>query len=464
MKPLPLIEVTKAVNGRLLSGTTESRVTGVSIDSRAIREGDLFFAFPGKRVDGHNFVEQALRKGAIGAVVSKRVPIKTEKPLILVEDTLKALQDLARYYRSILSVPVVAVTGSTGKTTTKDLIAAVLGVRYQVHKTEGNQNNEIGLPLTILRATNHHQLIVVELAMRARGEIAELAEISKPCVGVITNIGKTHLEKLGSQAEIAEAKGELLAFLPPDGCAVLNGEDPWQRFLANRVPGEVIFYGEDEEFPVRAQDVKLRGLEGIDFLLQTPAGKASCFLPLPGKHNLLNALAAASVGHWFGLAAEEIREGLVKARVTGMRLEVKKGIRGSRIIDDTYNASPDSVKAALQLLAAVGEKRRAIAVLGDMYELGPYEVPGHREVGETAASLHIDYLFTVGTLAEEIAQGARAKGMPSERIRSFADKQEVLAFLEGFLENGDLVLVKGSRALHMEEIVAGLCGQVINGG
>jgi UDP-N-acetylmuramoyl-tripeptide--D-alanyl-D-alanine ligase len=464
MKPLSLIEVIQAIDGKLLSGTPGTVVTGVSIDSRTVREGELFFAFPGKRVDGHDFVEQALKKGAIGAVISKPILIKTPKNLVLVKNTLKALQDLARYYRTTLSAPVVAVTGSTGKTTTKDLIAAVLSVRYQVHKTEGNQNNEIGLPLTLLRATDHHQFIVLELAMRARGEIAELAEICKPCVGVITNIGKTHLEKLGSQAEIAEAKGELLTSLPPEGCAVLNGEDPWQRLLATRVTGEVIFYGERNEFPIRAQDVNLRGLEGIDFLLLTPAGKASCFLPLPGKHNLRNALAAAAVGHLFGLTPEEISEGLAKAKVTGMRLEVKEGLKGSKIIDDTYNASPDSVKAALQLLAAVAQKKRAIAVLGDMYELGSYEVPGHREVGETAAELRIDYLFTVGFLAEEIARGAREKGMPPERVRSFPDNQEALAFLYSFLEPGDLVLVKGSRAMHMEEIVAGLCKQVVHDG
>ncbi|MDH7576412.1 MAG: UDP-N-acetylmuramoyl-tripeptide--D-alanyl-D-alanine ligase [Bacillota bacterium] len=464
MEPLRLTEVLYAVNGQLLKGNPETIITGVTTDSRNVAPGQLFFAFPGARVDGHSFVADALQSGAAGAVISKPILINTRHPLILVPDPYQALQNLAKYYRTLFQVPVIAVTGSTGKTTTKDLIAGVLATRLSVLKTEGNQNNEIGLPLTILRITRQHGAVVLEMAMRGRGEIGELCRISRPDVGVITNIGKTHLETLGTEAAIAEAKGELLAALPLEGCAVLNGQDPWQVSLARQFQGNLLFYGEDQRFPVYALHVKLRGLKGISFLLRTPRGESSCFLPLPGRHNVFNALAAAAVGHWFGLMPEEIAQGLASASVTGMRIEVKDGSGGSKIIDDTYNASPASVIAGLQLLASVPRKGRAVAVLGDMYELGWYTVQGHREVGRAAGELKVDYLFVVGDYAGEIAQGAREAGMDQERIKVFSDKTAALAFLSEFLEPGDLVLVKGSRAMRMEEIVAGICDQVISHG
>ncbi len=462
MEPLRLKEILSAVQGKLLQGNPETVITGVATDSRGVEPGQLFFAFPGKRTDGHAFVADALERGAGGAVISKPVFLNTEHPLILVPDSFRALRDLAQYYRTLFPIPLVAVTGSTGKTTTKDLIAGVLGIRLSVLKTEGNQNNEIGLPLTILRLTRQHGVVVLEMAMRGRGEIKDLARISRPGVGVITNIGRTHLERLGTQQAIAEAKGELLSVLPPEGCAILNGQDPWQLRLARSFPGNLVFYGEGGDYPVRASDVKLHGLEGVEFLLCTPRGESLCFLPLPGRHNVLNALAAAAVGHWFGFTPQEIRRGLASASVTKMRNEVKGGIRGSKIIDDTYNASPASVSAALELLASASSRGRTVAVLGDMYELGWYTVEGHREVGRLAGKLKLDCLCTVGELAQEIAEGAREFGMDRERIKVFLNKAEALSFLRKFLKTGDLVLVKGSRTLGMEEIVAGLCEQVIS--
>lgn len=464
MEPLRIAEVLHAVKGQLVQGNPETVITGIATDSRSVQAGQLFFAFPGSRVDGHSFVEDALRNGASGAVISRPVKVAAEKPLVLVPDTFQALRDLAQHYRSLFQIPVIAVTGSTGKTTTKDLVAGVLATCYSVLKTEGNQNNEIGVPLTILRIERPHNAVILEMAMRGRGEIAELCRIARPRVGVITNIGKTHLERLGTQAAIAEAKGELLAALPPDGCAVLNGQDPWQLTLARRFRGDIIFYGVGKDFPVSALDIRLRGLDGTEFLLRTPRGENVCFLPLPGRHNVLNALAAAAVGHRFGLTPEEISRGLASPAGTRMRFEVKEGIGGSKIIDDTYNASPASVIAALQLLAGVPRRGRTIAVLGDMYELGWYTVQGHREVGRVAGELKLDCLCTVGELAREIACGAREVGMDREKVKVFLDKMEALAFLREFLEPGDLVLVKGSRALKMEEIVAGLCDRVISHG
>jgi UDP-N-acetylmuramoyl-tripeptide--D-alanyl-D-alanine ligase len=500
LEPVSIGQVTAAMNGRLLQGNPETVVSGIAIDSRGVNPGQLFFAFPGSRADGHRYVGDALSRGAAAAVISRQVPVESGQPLIMVADPLQALQDLAGYYRRLFPAPVVAVTGSTGKTTTKDLIAGVLAAGMRVLKTEGNQNNEIGLPLTLMRLTHDYDAVVLEMAMRGRGEIAALCRISQPQVGVITNIGMTHIERLGSQQAIADAKGELLEALPLNGCAVLNWEDPWQRQLASKCRSEVIFYGLDGEAvsaaAVSAQNIVLHGLQGTEFLLRTPLGEAPCRLPLPGRHNISNALAAAGVGSRFGLQPEQIAHGLATVSLTGMRQEVKQGIGGSTIIDDTYNASPASVKAALRLLADVTDRAgteaspgtrvptgvgaapvrrilqagrspdaeeskpahrgRAIAVLGNMYELGPETVSGHRAVGEYAATLQIDYLFTVGDLAGEIARAARDAGLPGTRIGVFDDNRGAIAFMRDFVKSGDVVLVKGSRAARMEEIVAPL--------
>jgi UDP-N-acetylmuramoyl-tripeptide--D-alanyl-D-alanine ligase len=485
MEPVSIGQVTAAMNGRLLQGNPETVVSGIAIDSRGVNPGQLFFAFPGSRADGHWYVGDALSRGAAAAVISRQVPVESGQPLIMVADPLQALQDLAGYYRRLFPAPVVAVTGSTGKTTTKDLIAGVLATGMRVLKTEGNQNNEIGLPLTLMRLTHDYDAVVLEMAMRGRGEIAALCRISQPQVGVITNIGMTHIERLGSEQAIAEAKGELLEALPLNGCAVLNGEDPWQRQLASKCRSEVIFYGLDggavSAAAVSAQNIVLHGLQGTEFLLRTPLGETPCRLPLLGRHNISNALAAAGVGSRFGLQPEQIAHGLATVSLTGMRQEVKQGIGGSTIIDDTYNASPASVKAALRLLADVTDRAgteaspgtrvptgvgaaeskpahrgRAIAVLGNMYELGPETVSGHRAVGEYAATLQIDYLFTVGDLAGEIARAARDAGLPGTRIGVFDDNRGAIAFMRDFVKSGDVVLVKGSRAARMEEIVAPL--------
>ncbi len=353
MQPISVAQATAAMNGRLLQGNPETEVSGIAIDSRGAGSGQLFFALPGSKSDGHLYVGDALSRGAAAAVISREGRMDAGRPLIMVADTLQALQALAGYYRRLFPAPVVAVTGSTGKTTTKDLIAGVLGTAYRVLKTEGNQNNEIGLPLTLLRLDHGYGAVVLEMAMRGRGEIAVLCRISRPQIGVITNIGLTHIERLGSQQAIAEAKGELLEALPPGGRAVLNGDDPWQRWLVNKCDCPAIFYGTDSGEAVSARQIVLHGLQGSEWLLGTPLGEAPCRLPLPGRHNISNALAAAAVGHWLGLSPEQIARGLADVSLSGMRQEVKKGIRGSTIIDDTYNASPASVTAALRLLADV---------------------------------------------------------------------------------------------------------------
>lgn len=455
MEPMHLSDVIEAVRGELVQGSSNIEISGVSIDSRSIKPGDLFFAFPGERVDGHDFLEQVFDQGAAAAVISHQVNFQNRAALIMVADPLTALQDLAYYYRRLYSIPVVAVTGSTGKTTTKDLIAGVLEQRFNVLKTSGNYNNEIGLPLTLLQLKHSHQVVVLEMAMRGPGQIAALCELSRPQAGVITNIGKTHLELLGSQEAIALAKGELLQALPSDGWAMLNAEDPWQVKLSEKVSGEVIFYGYSDHCTISASQVVLNNLAGVEFKLSTPAGQTPCFLPLPGAHNVTNALAAAAVGYRFGLTPQEIAAGLQSASLTEMRLEIKQGKDGVKIIDDSYNASPSSTIAALKLLAESGGER-TIAVLGDMYELGEETVDGHRQVGKEAVALQIDCLCTVGQLAREIAKGAINDGMDSDLIYVYQEKTEAVSFLRSYLQKGDVVLIKGSRGMKMEEIVAAI--------
>jgi UDP-N-acetylmuramoyl-tripeptide--D-alanyl-D-alanine ligase len=457
MDPIRLDDVIEAVQGALVRGAGDGEITGVKIDSRSIEPGDLFFAFCGEKADGHDFLEQAFQRGAAAAVISHPVAGGIKAPLIMVSDPVQALQELARFYRSSHRIPVVAVTGSSGKTTTKDLIAAVLGRRFHVLKTEGNYNNELGLPLTLLRLDRGHQAAVVEMAMRGQGQISALCEISRPQVGVLTIIGKSHLELLGSQEAIAQAKGELLQSLPADGCAVLNGDDPWQIRLAAKAAGDIIFYGGGDDCQIRANQAVLRDLDGVDFILSTPAGRVPCSLPLPGLHNVANALAAAAVGYRFGLTPEEIAAGLQSVSPTGMRLEIKPGLFGTKLIDDSYNANPSSAVAALRLLAS-SRGAGKIAVLGEMYELGAEEIDGHREVGRTAAALKIDCLCTVGRLAREIAAGALSAGLDEERVHCFREKAEAVSFLKSYIQTGDVVLIKGSRGMRMEEITASLLG------
>lgn len=456
MEGMRIDDIVRATGGCLKGGNGQRPVSGVAINSREVRPGDLFFAFSGSRTDGHHFVGDAHQRGAAGAVVTRPVEVPAGFPLIQVSDSLQALQALAASYRQRFAAVVVGVTGSTGKTGTKDLIAGVLSSRFPVLKTRGNHNNEIGLPLTLLELGQEHRAVVLEMAMRGPGEISSLCRIARPVMGVITNIGKTHLELLGSQEAIAKAKGELIEALPDDGWAILNGDDPWQLEIGRRATCRVLYYGTSEACQIRCRELVLRGLQGSNFILETPSGGAGCHLPFPGRHNVLNSLAAAAVGECLGLSPEEITRGLAAAEMTGMRLEVKRGWRGCLIIDDTYNASPDSVKAALELLVQEHPPGRTVALLGDMYELGSESLSGHREVGRTAADLGVDLLLTIGGLAREIAAGAGGGGLPPERVRHFENKGAVVDFLKGYLTEGDLLLVKGSRGMKMEEITSAL--------
>ncbi|NLL19043.1 MAG: UDP-N-acetylmuramoyl-tripeptide--D-alanyl-D-alanine ligase [Clostridia bacterium] len=457
--------LSEALAEKQLFGNGQREITGYSIDSRTIEAGHLFFALPGEQVDGHRFVGEALAKGASGAVVSRLPqgldPYLARAGLIVVPGVLQALQQLATAMRLKAGIPVVAVTGSNGKTTTKDLIAAVLGSQYSTLKTEGNFNNELGLPLTLLSLKESHRIAVLEMGMRGLGQIRELCRIARPDYGVITNIGTAHYELLGSQENIAKAKGELPHSLPDKGTAILNRDDPWCFRLGvelkqKRPDLSIIYYGFHQSAWVRAT-----GLEhlntGVGFQVVWEGKSYQAYLPLPGAHNVQNALAAIAVGLINDISLKTCIDGLARVVVSEKRLAQVAGMNGSTIIDDTYNANPGSVVASLEVLASAAGKRK-IAVLGTQRELGALAEKGHRNVGAKVADLEIDLLLTVGVEAQWMADEALRQGMEAKQVYSLNNNQEAIQMLQQLLRPGDVVLVKGSRALAMEEIVRGVTG------
>jgi len=443
------------------------RFSSVVIDSRLASAGSLFVALQGERLDGHDFIADALARGAIGVIAEERArhlgldavildaagghlagPSPPTPFCFIVEDSLWALQDAAAFWRRKFDVQVVGVTGSIGKTTTKELIWSVLRQRFVTLKSEGNYNNEIGLPLSVLQLDEQHQRAVLEMGMYALGEIARLADIARPRIGVVTNVGPTHLERLGTLEHIAQAKAELVEALPSDGVAVLNGDDPRVMAMAGRSGARVFCYGLDPNCDLWASHLEGLGLEGIRFRLHHEGQTVHVRVPLLGRHSVHTALASASVGLVEGLSWEEIVAGLQDVAAQ-LRLIAVPGINNSTIIDDTYNASPASTIAALNLLDELAGRK--LAVLGDMLELGFLEDEGHRKVGRRAAEV-ADRLVLVGSLARRMGEEALAVGMGQEDVFFAADNAEAIDLLRDLIEAGDLVLVKGSRGLKMEDI------------
>jgi len=458
-------------------GLLTREIADFVIDSRQAREGSCFIALRGEHRDGHDFVAEALARGAMVVIAEPRgqkgvreygsgvnlinttdASVAAPSPLVpgpyvfIVEDSLKGLQRVAAHWRSQFDPRVVGITGSVGKSTSKEMIAAVLRQRYRTLKNPGNLNNEIGLPLTVLQLRGGHERAVLEMGMYDLGEIAELAAIARPQVGVITNVGPTHLERLGTLERIAQAKAELVQALPSDGVAILNGDDPLVRPMADLTSARAFFYGLTPDCDLWASHIVSRGLEGIRFRFHYEGETLHVRVPLLGRHSVHTALRAAAVGLVEGLSWEEIISGLQD--VSGqLRLLVVPGIHGSTLIDDTYNASPASTIAALNLLHEMDGRR--IAVLGDMLELGSFEEAGHRKVGRRAADV-VHLLITVGPRARWIAEEALACGMPKEAVLMVDDRETALAHLQEIVGPDDVVLVKGSRGMAMEHIVAAL--------
>ncbi|MCC6442278.1 MAG: UDP-N-acetylmuramoyl-tripeptide--D-alanyl-D-alanine ligase [Armatimonadetes bacterium] len=462
MLRLTLQDVLDHTGGRLLAGDAAMPVTGTATDSRAVRKGDLFFALKGERADGHDYLTQAFERGAAAAVVAREVLCPPGKGLVLAGDPLKALGDLAAGYRQRFPAQVVGITGSVGKTSAKEMAIAVLGACFSVLKSEGNLNTEIGLPSTLFRLEAAHRIAVLEMGMRGPGEIARLCEIARPSVGAITNIGISHIERLGSREAIARAKAEILESLPPDGVAVLNVDDPFLGFLKSRFSGKAFTFGLSPAADVRAEAIETvthrEGKPGLRFDLITPTGRTEAFLPALGRYHIANALLACAVGISFEMPPEAVAEGLAAFRNAPMRMEPVSLKRGGLLLNDAYNASPASMQAALDTLAETPGSPR-IAVLGDMLELGPESEGAHRQVGEMVARAALGWLITVGERAKAIAKGAAASGMGRDTIFVCETHSEAALIVREKNTGQAVILLKGSRGMEMERVAEILDGQ-----
>lgn len=454
---LDLEEILNATDGELLQrGSNFERIKSISIDSRQITSGALFIAIKGPQFDGHDFVRQAIDAGAVAVIVEHHIVVDPTITLFRVDDSVKAFGDLAAYYRRKWPIPLIGITGSHGKTSTKDLIAAILKQRLTIVKTEGNFNNEIGLPLTLFKITSATEVAVIEMGMRGLGQIRRLAEIARPSVGVVTNVGLSHLELLGSQENIANAKSELIQSLPKTGLAILNGDDANVRKMAQLTTARTILYGiEGSNLHYRAVDIELDDY-GSRFRVITPEQTFSCRLGIPGRHHVLNALAAVAVGIELGIEADEIRQGLAEPELTAQRMKIISE-DGYWIIDDTYNASPASLKSALDVLAVSRLGRRKLAVLGDMLELGAQSPQIHQEIGAYAAEKNIFSLFAYGEFARDYLAGFNR--IASHPGQYFSNKGALIEELKRIIHEDDLILVKGSRSMKMEDIVNALHGK-----
>jgi UDP-N-acetylmuramoyl-tripeptide--D-alanyl-D-alanine ligase len=449
MSVLRLADVVAATGGQLLSGEPSRPLSGVSIDTRTIGGGQLFVAIVGPRFDGHDFLGAAAASGAAAAMVSRDLP-PSVLDLVRVDDTTRGLAALAQHARRRTTAPVVAITGSTGKTTTKEMAAHLLATQGAVLKTQGNLNNQYGLPLMLLRLTDEHRFAVFELGMSAAGELRHLSAIAEPDIAVITNVAPVHLEFFSSVDAIAAAKAEILEGLRPDGVAVLNGDDPRVRRIGEAHRGDVIWFGHDRAFAVSAE--RWRGtVHGMRFDLRIGGTSVDVALPLAGPHFVMNFLAAAAVAHRLGLNPDAIAEAATSLRPAAHRGEVLRLGQRVTLIDDSYNSNPVAVEAAVTALGMAGGGRR-VAFLGDMLELGPTGPELHAETGRRLGG-RVDVLVGVGPLSAALLEGARQAGLGPQVLHHFADSTQAAAAAVALVEAGDALLVKGSRGIHMESIV-----------
>ena len=462
LDPLSLEKIAEACGGTYI-GAEELKsavITGAATDSREVKEGYLFAAIPGERVDGHKFIPQTFEKGALCALSQKKLE-NPSGPYILVENTVEALQKIASFYRDSLTIPVIGIIGSVGKTSTKEMVASVLSQKYDVLKTSGNLNNEIGLPLTVLRIHKNHEAAVLEMGISDFNEMHVLGKIAKPDAVVMTNIGQCHLEFLKTRDGILKAKTEVFEHMKENGIAILNGDDD-KLVTKKEVNGKApVFYGLGEESDldgihtvkqIYADRVENLGFDGMRAEFHTPAGTFTAMIHIPGAHNVYNALAATAAGLAYGLTTEEIKAGIEAAETIAGRTNFLH-VNGMTVIDDCYNANPVSMKASLDTLShGTG---RTIAVLGDMGELGADEVKMHAEVGTFAGEKKIPVLFCAGELAASYAEAAKAEN-PACDVHYFRTRDEMIPELLAFVKAGDSILVKASHFMGFPEVVAAL--------
>lgn len=449
MKNLSLKNIAKACNGKLYNcdGIENVLVSDVVIDSRKVTEGCLFIPIKGARVDGHDFIPQVLADGAV--CVLSQYCLDTDKPYIQVLSTTQALMDIAAFYRQSLDIKVIGITGSVGKTSTKEMIASVLEEKFKVLKTEGNFNNEIGLPLTIFRLREEHKIAVLEMGISHFGDMEKLAVIAKPDICVITNIGICHLENLSNRNGVLKAKTEMFKFMADNGAIILNGDDDKLITIDEYNGIKPIFYGMNKEFALYGENVMSLGLKGTFFTVNFMNGESlEIYVRIPGKHMVYNSMAAAAVGEVLGMNPDEIKKGIEKVRTVKGRNNVVE-TKHLTIIDDCYNANPVSTKAAIDVLTyAHGRK---VAILGDMFELGSEEIQMHREVGEYAAEKNVDLLICIGELSKNTYDAAMENGI--KKAVYYKTKEEFLEKPEEVLQKSDNILVKASHGMEFPEVV-----------
>lgn len=452
MEQITLGQLIEAVHGTLLGSydKLDTPISQVGTDSRAVQPGELFIPLVGERFDGHAYLDSALAGGAAGCLTAReQKEYRPNKFYVQVADTELALRDLAVWYKNRFPIPFIGVTGSVGKTTAKDMIASVLSVKYKVLKTEGNFNNNIGMPLTLLRLTKEHQACVLEMGMDKFGEIDYLAGAVQPDIGVITNIGDAHIERLGSRENIFKAKCEMLPHIKKDGLLVLNGDDAMLSTLRDKTPVAAVFCGEGEGLEYHAE---LTGGDGVSHIichLSTPRMDREVKIPALGEHMIYPTLIAAAIGEHLGLTPDEIEDGLTQFVPTRMRMNVLRRADRITILDDTYNANPQSMRAAISVLAG-GPRSWKVAVLGDMLELGPFAPALHTGVGEFLGTAGVNCVIAVGDMARYIAEGAENAGVPE--VHHCQDKFEAKKVLEQVIRPDSAFLFKASRGMKLEEL------------
>ncbi len=453
MLSLSLLDIKEATQGAFFRQDpcqNEKKIARIVIDSRETLPGDLFAALPGARTDGHLFVKSALEKGAVGCLVSKPVSDVPQEKLIIVPDCQKALMDLGRWFRKKIPIPVIGITGSSGKSTAKEMTALLLNLEFPVLKSPGSYNNELGVPLTLLSWEKNMKAIVLEMAMRGKGQIAELCEISSPAAGMITSIGDAHIGLLGSKKNIADAKGELLEALPMNGLAFLPYEDEWTDYLKQKCRCEVRTFGISKNAWLHLDSFE-ETWEGTKGSFVSPLGKTDFFLPVLGKHNLINFLGAASTALSFGVPIKKIPLGALQFRPLHGRFEVHKTKSGMIVVDDSYNANSSSLSAGLETISKLPSEGRKILVLGDMLELGEFGEKAHKEAGEKLLAYRFNALFALGELSEKTAAEAKKQGIGA--AFHFRSHEELIQKLARFAQKGDVILIKGSRKMEMEKVL-----------
>jgi len=454
-------DIVTATRGRLLRGDKNGSCRGISTDTRTLEKGNLFVALQGENFDGSNYLQTAADRGASGVILpmerqERLASIPENVPAIGVTDTLQAYGALAARWRDNFAIPVIAITGSSGKTTTKEMVAAIASRRMTILKTEGNFNNQVGLPFTLFKLRKEHQIAVLEMGTNSPGEIAKLAAIAKPDIGLITNVGPAHLEGLGSLEAVAAEKASLWEVMNGRGTAIINQDDPQLAPFGDRWKGKSVSFGTGEGADVTARNMETAGKKGVRFDLVIAGVSSRVFLSAVGTHNIKNALAAAAATWAAGLARGEIADGLASFHPAPGRLEVRELANGAHLIVDTYNANPHSVAEALKTLQGLQGTGKAIAVLGDMLELGKTAEKWHRETGKIVAGGTVDTLFLKGNLVKHLADAAVTSGFSKDHIIFFDDSDEIVPRLGAMLQKDDWVLIKGSRKMKMEAVAEGL--------